>query len=246
MYPYVSSRILNAPAVGNGAQEVIGKLMDFGEDVPQGRVIYNRLLDEIRSGELLPGTRLREVEIAERLGASRTPVREAIRLLESDGLVAHVPRLGATIRTLDYPEIMELYEMRTVIEGTTARLAARAASPVEIDALVALNDEFGQARDERTAAALNRQFHEMLLNAARNRFLVRAVDSLQKSMLILGPTTLMEPSRVADAHAEHRAILEALAARDGHRAEAEMRAHIEAAQHVRLKSLRQPRVAPVD
>lgn len=246
MYPYVSHWILDGLTLGNGASGVMNKLMDFGEDVPQGRVIYNRLLDEIRVGDLLPGTRLREVEIADRLGASRTPVREAIRLLESDGLVAHVPRLGATIRTLDYPEIMELYEMRSVIEGTTARLAARAASPVEIDALVALNDEFGEAPDERTAAALNRQFHEMLLNAARNRFLVRAVDSLQKSMLILGPTTLMEPARVADACREHRAILEALNARDGHKAEAEMRAHIEAAQHVRLKSLRQPRVAPGD
>lgn len=232
------------PRLGNGASRDSRHPMDTGEDIPQGRVIYNRLLDEIRTGDLLPGTRLREVEIADRLGASRTPVREAIRLLESDGLVAHVPRQGATIRMLDYPEIMELYEMRSVIEGTAARLAARAASPVEIAALAALNEEFGQARDERDAAALNRQFHEMLLNAAKNRFLVRAVDSLQKSMLILGPTTLMERSRVADAHREHQAILDALTARDGHRAEAEMRAHIEAAQHVRLKSLRQPRATP--
>lgn len=220
--------------------------MEIGEDVPQGRVIYNRLLDEIRNGDLLPGTRLREVEIADRLGASRTPVREAIRHLENDGLVAHVPRLGATIRMLDYPEIMELYEMRAVIEGTAARLAARAASPVEIDALAALNEDFGQAADERQAATLNRQFHEMLLNAAKNRFLIRAVTSLQKSMLILGRTTLMERSRVADAYREHQAILDALHAREGDKAEAQMRAHIEAAQHVRLKSLRQSRTAVED
>lgn len=218
--------------------------MDFGEDIPQGRLIYHRLLDEIRAGDLLPGTRLREAEIAERLGSSRTPVREAIRLLESDGLVSHVPRQGATIRSLDYAEIMELYEMRAVIEGTAARLAARAASQVEIDALTALNDEFGHARNEREAATLNRQFHQMLLNAAKNRFLVRAVDSLQKSMLILGPTTLMEQARISDAYREHRSIIDAILARDSQRAEAEMRAHIETAQHVRLKSLRQPRVSP--
>lgn len=218
--------------------------MDFGEDIPQGRLIYHRLLDEIRAGDLLPGTRLREAEIAERLGSSRTPVREAIRLLESDGLVSHVPRQGATIRSLDYAEIMELYEMRAVIEGTAARLAARAASQVEIDALTALNDEFGHARNEREAATLNRQFHQMLLNAAKNRFLVRAVDSLQKSMLILGPTTLMEQARISDAYREHRSIIDAIGARDSQRAEAEMRAHIETAQHVRLKSLRQPRVSP--
>lgn len=217
---------------------------DHGEDIPQGRVIYNRLIEEIRAGDLSPGSRLREVEIADRLGSSRTPVREAIRRLESDGLVAHVPRLGATIRTLDYPEIMELYEMRAVIEGTAARLAARAASPVEITALAALNDEFGQAADERMAASLNRQFHEMLLNAAKNRFLVRATHGLQRAMLILGPTTLMEPARVADAHREHGAVLDALTARDGERAEARMRAHIEAAQQVRLKSLRQSAATP--
>lgn len=136
--------------------------------------------------------------------------------------------------------------MRTVIEGTAARLAARAASPVEIDALAALNEDFGQAADEREAATLNRQFHEMLLNAAKNRFLIRAVTSLQKSMLILGRTTLMEQSRVADAYREHRAILEALQAREGDRAEVQMRAHIEAAQHVCLKSLRPFRAAAED
>ena len=75
MYPYVSHWILDGLTLGNGASGVMNKLMDFGEDVPQGRVIYNRLLDEIRLGDLLPGTRLREVEIADRLGASRTPVR---------------------------------------------------------------------------------------------------------------------------------------------------------------------------
>lgn len=222
------------------------KPMDFGEDVPQGRVIYNRLLEEIRCGNLLPGFRLREAEIAERLGSSRTPVREAIRMLEGDGLVAHIPRLGATIRTLDYPEIMELYEMRTVIEGTAARLAARSASPVEIDALTILNDEFGQAREERDVVALNRQFHAMLLNAAKNRYLMQTVNGLQKTMLILGPTTLMERARVEDAYREHCAILDAMRARDGQKAEAEMRVHLEASQHVRLKSLRQSRITSED
>ncbi|WP_313348299.1 GntR family transcriptional regulator [Paracoccus sp. (in: a-proteobacteria)] len=215
--------------------------MESGDDFPQGQLVYRQLLGDIRMGDLLPGMRLREVEISTRLGMSRTPVREAIRQLEADGLVVHIPRQGATIRTLDYPEIMELYEMRAVVEGTAARLASRAASAVELKALESLNDEFGGAADEREAATLNRQFHMMLLNAAKNRFLVSSVNSLQKAMLILGPTTLMERSRMADAYGEHRAILDALTARDGQRAETEMRAHIEAAQHVRLKSLRQYR-----
>ncbi|CAN0512359.1 unnamed protein product, partial [Laminaria digitata] len=78
----------------------------------QGNATYRRLLDEIREGRLMPGERLRETELAERLGVSRTPVREAIRQLEADGLVGHVPRIGASVRKLDYAEVMALYEMR--------------------------------------------------------------------------------------------------------------------------------------
>lgn len=77
-------------------------------DGPQGQGAYRRLLQDIRAGSLPPGTRLRETELAERLGISRTPVREAIRQLEADGLVIHLPRQGATVRSLDYAEVIEL------------------------------------------------------------------------------------------------------------------------------------------
>ena len=111
-----------------------------------------------------------------RLSISRTPVREAIRRLEADGLVTHEPRVGAVMRTLDYAEVMELYEMRTVLEGTAARMAARSAGAVEIAELAALNAEMA-ARPRRPArlAALNRRFHLTLIDAARNRYLVTAV-----------------------------------------------------------------------
>ncbi|WP_376873616.1 GntR family transcriptional regulator [Albirhodobacter sp. R86504] len=209
------------------------------DEIPQGASAYRRLLDEIRSGALPPGTRLREVEIAERLGLSRTPIREAMRLLEADGLVVHQPRLGATVRTLDYAEIMELYEMRAVLEGTAARLAARAASEVELAELSALNDEFCAAvGDQDKAAELNRQFHLILQDAAKNRFLIKSIISLQKTMMILGPTTLLDVDRAHGAAQEHKRILAALIARDGAQAETEMRGHIEAAQRARLKGLR--------
>lgn len=207
-------------------------------DAPHGQSAYRRLLDEIRRGELLPGARLRENELAERLGISRTPVREAIRQLESDGLVAHLPRQGATVRTLDYPEIMELYEMRAVLEGTAARLAARGASEVEIAELRALNDELAKAGHGREAYELNRQFHLTLLDAAKNRFLVKATDALQKTMFILGTSTLIEPERARQAVAEHKAILDALEKRDDTKAENLMRTHIEAAQSARLRAIR--------
>ena len=86
---------------------------------------YSLILDAIDRGRYPPGARLVETELAERFGVSRTPIREAIRQLEADGVVTHVPRQGACIRTLDYAEVMELYEMRAVLEGTAARLAAR-------------------------------------------------------------------------------------------------------------------------
>ena len=208
------------------------------EDGPQGNGAYRQLLDEISRGELLPGARLRETELAERLGVSRTPIREAIRQMEADGLVAHVPRQGATIRVLDYTEVMELYEMRAVLEGTAARLAARSASDIELDELSAINAEFAAASDPQRAYELNRQFHMTLLDAAKNRYLVKSVNALQKTLLILGPTTLIEPVRATNAVTEHEVVLTALRDRDGVRAETAMRAHIEAAHRVRLRALR--------
>lgn len=207
-------------------------------DSTHGNQAYARLLEDISNGRLAPGDRLRETEIAKRLGVSRTPVREAIRLLEADGLVVHMPRVGAVVRQLDYAEVTELYEMRAVLEGTAARLAARAASEIEIEELEALNQELANAADADTARALNRVFHNTLLNAAKNRFLHRSMEGMRKALMILGPTTLAETERVESAVEEHRMMLAALKARDGAEAERVMRAHIDAAQKVRLKSLR--------
>ena len=156
-----------------------------------------------------------------------------------------MPRQGATIRVLDYSEVMELYEMRAVLEGTAARLAARAASDLELDELETLNSELSQAVDVRTAYELNRQFHMTLLDAAKNRYLIKSVNALQKTLLIIGTSTLAEADRAQQAVKEHADLLVALKARDGVRAEELMRAHIEAAHRVRLKALR-ARERPID
>lgn len=215
------------------------ELDDASQPGPQGNSAYRRLLDEIRDGTLLPGERLRETELAERLGVSRTPIREAIRQLEADGLVAHIPRLGATVRSLDYAEVMELYEMRAVLEGTAARLAARAASDVEIAEMAALNDRLSKVGMGPEATRLNRIFHATLLDAAKNRFLTKSMLSLHKALLILGPSQLSDSARADEAVEEHRVIMDALAARDGSAAEAAMRAHINSAQGMRIRSLRE-------
>ncbi|NOC45381.1 FCD domain-containing protein [Ruegeria sp. HKCCD7559] len=206
---------------------------------PQGNSVYQRLLDEIREGALLPGDRLREIDQSNRLGVSRTPVREAIRQLETDGLVTHVPRQGATVRSLSYAEVMELYEMRAVLEGTAARLAARAASDIELDELEVLNDQLAQAGTGPEAARINRVFHATLLDVAKNRFLAKSMLSLQKALLILGPSQLLDNERADAAVAEHRRIMAALKSRDSAAAEMEMRAHIQAGQRMRIRALQE-------
>ncbi|WP_428927397.1 GntR family transcriptional regulator [Marinibacterium sp. SX1] len=205
----------------------------------QGREAYARLIEDIKAGHVRPGDRLTETDLANRLGLSRTPVREAIRQLESDGLVTHVPRVGATMRKLDYREVSELYEMRAVLEGTAARFAARAASDIELAELEAINDEMRRVQaDVIPLQEANRQFHAVLLEAARNRYLVRAVEAVYKTLLILGPSTMEEAARAAEAIAEHDRVIDALRARDGSTAETAMRAHIEAGHRARLRQFR--------
>src|SRR5690606_20258837 len=107
-------------------------------------------------------------------------------------------------------EVMELYEMRAVLEGTAARLAARMASDIELQALRALNADFASAKEARTAAQFNRQFQDTLIGASRNRFLLHAVEGLRKTMLIIGPTTMSIESQVQEAVTEHEEVIAAL------------------------------------
>lgn len=207
-------------------------------NISQGQDAYNRIVAEIRAGTLRPGDRLTETELAQRLGISRTPVREAIRQLEGDGLVTHIPRVGAAIRRLDHAEISELYDMRAVLEGTAARFAARAASDVELDELEAIHAQM-QGAEASDLYDLNRAFHAALLDAARNRFLVKSVAAIHTTLLILGPSTMEVGDRAAEAISEHGAVLDALRRRDQDGAEEAMRAHIHAAHRARLRQIRQ-------
>ena len=210
-------------------------------DQNSGRGVYEQIIHDIRLGRLLPGERLTETDLAARFQISRTPVREAIRQLETDGLVVHMPRLGATIRRLDPAEVSELYEMRAVLESTAARLAARAASKPELAEISALHDAMAGTEDIDTLYRLNQLFHTTILDAARNRFLVNAMASVQKTLLILGRSTLEDGGRPRTAQREHQAIVDALWAKDEDTAESAMRQHIEAAHAARLAQKRAER-----
>ncbi len=214
--------------------------MKHEDDLSRAELAYFRLIDAIRNGVLAPGTRVREVEIADRFGISRTPVREAIRRLENEGLVVHVPRQGAVVKRMDRREITELYEMREVLEGTAARMAAQHASEMEIAELEELNALMLEAADDPARVAeLNRQFHAVLHQLAKNRFLIDAVTALSNALTLLGGTTLAAESRVETAHAEHEQILTCIRGRDQAGADEAARSHIRSAQMVRMRLLRE-------
>lgn len=211
----------------------------MGHQISRGEAAYQRLKEAIQSGNLAPGTRVREVEIAERFGISRTPAREAIRRLESKGLISFVPHYGAVISSLDHQETMELYDLREILEGSAAAFAARHASSAEIEELAELvAAEPPLAEDPEKLADLNRVFHASLYRAAHNRFLERALIGLRDSMALLGGTSLRVEGRYDSAHVEHQQIIDALSARDTEAAESAARTHIRGAQRARLKLMR--------
>jgi DNA-binding GntR family transcriptional regulator len=216
----------------------------MADNISRGEDAYRQLKDAIRKGRLAPGTRIREVEIADRFGISRTPAREAIRRLESEGLISFVPRHGAVVSKLDHQETMELYDLREILEGSAAAFAARHASPAEIEELEELiSAEPDLAGKPDQLADLNQLFHSALYRAAHNRFLERSLIGLRDSMALLGGTSLRVSGRFETAHAEHLAIAAAISARDVEAAERAARAHIRNAQRARLKLMRADLVA---
>ncbi|MBT5002185.1 MAG: GntR family transcriptional regulator [Tateyamaria sp.] len=200
--------------------------------------IYQQLINAIEKGDLRPGDRMLETELASRFGVSRTPIREAIRRLETDGLVVHKPRIGAMVRLLAQQEIVELYEMRIVLEATAAQMAAKHCSNAETRTLQDLNDQMlAHSKDPFAVATLNRKFHTCIFNAARNRFLAQSYNSLSYSLILLGKTTLETDERVQNVYAQHEAIIGALISGDTDIASEVMRLHMEASLDHRLKVL---------
>lgn len=199
---------------------------------------YSKILASIRSGTLTPGTRIREAQMAEWLQMSRTPVRQAIQRLESEGLLTLEPRAGLVVTLVDADFVAELYLMREVLEGTAARLAAECASRADLHVL----QEFVQAElesppDPQSAAESNRRFHMLVYRSAKNRFLLKSLRALHDSLALLGKSTLSNKPRARQAVHEHAKIVEAIVARKPEAAEALMRQHIHSAYQERLRLL---------
>lgn len=214
------------------------KTADTAGRTPRGEQVYLKLRDEIHAGKLKPGEKVRETEVANWYGVSRTPVREALRRLESDGLLVFAPWRGVVVAELDQQQVIELYAMRQVLEGTAARLAAQHAAESEIDALRALLEREANVGDDfEKMAAFNRQLHQALYSAAHNRYLLGALNALRDSLALLRSTTYSNPGRIAAGHREHIAIIEAIARRDADSADTAARKHIASAERLRLRML---------
>lgn len=205
-----------------------------------GRDAYELLLEGIENGALPAGTRLRETELAQRFALSRTPIREALKRLEQQGLITHEPHQGMAVTSLDYNQIAELYALREVLEGTAARLAAQHASAIEISVLEEMVAA-DRARNEDAAmlARTNRAFHQQLRDAGRNHYLGQALENLRLSLALLPGTTLGAPGRGAASVEDHAAIVARIAARDPEGAEEAARLHIRNAFKTRIQLLQQ-------
>jgi DNA-binding GntR family transcriptional regulator len=208
---------------------------DGGDSLPD--FVYGKLRSAIRNQELKPGDRLREVQLAERLGVSRTPVREALKRLEADGLTRVAPPRGFVVTELTHRRVMELYAMREILAGVSARFAAEQASPMEIQTLQELVAQQGTAKDATAAARLNDRLREAITSAAHNEFLTRATNSLNDALELLGTTTYSVPGRIESGWKENKKIVEAIARRNGAVAEEAARLHVRNAAKLRVQML---------
>lgn len=210
-----------------------------GDDAKNGasraELAYTNLRAAIHGGRFRAGMRMREAEIADWLGISRTPVRDALKRLENDGLLAAAPRRGLVVAELDQQQVSELYAVRDVLEGLAGRLAAQHVSAAEIAAMRELNDRLARthAEDLPALARLNRLFHDVIYRAARNRYLINVLDSFESSLALLPGTTYIAPGRPASALKEHAELVDAIERRDADKAESLARHHVRVGERIR-------------
>ncbi|MFA0887965.1 MAG: GntR family transcriptional regulator [Synergistales bacterium] len=209
---------------------------------PIRNVVYDSLRQAILDGSIAPGERLVESELAETLNVSRMPVREAIRKLETEGLVEHQPRRGAVVKTFSEEDILEIYTLREAMEALAAVQAVRRATQEEILNLEkAMNEidrlcDLGNEADAREVFEANRIFSEGVIAACHMPRLIQVINTYKDYLERFRRVTLAGPSRRELVRREHRGILEAIRDRDEKRAEALTREHIRGALEAYLRS----------
>jgi DNA-binding GntR family transcriptional regulator len=191
----------------------------------------------IHDGKYARGERIREEEVARSLGVSRTPVREALSLLQAAGLL-EISAGGLVVAQLTRSQVVELYALREILEGSAASFAAQHASPTEIATLRHICRIFEKSIDDPAKLALiNRELHNAIYEAAHNRYLMRTLHELHDALALLPGTTFTIKGRSLVVHEEHLRIIEAIENRDAVAAERAARAHIRGAQEARLEMM---------
>ncbi|MGO2051312.1 hypothetical protein CIK76_02325 [Glutamicibacter sp. BW80] len=198
--------------------------------------IHAQLKEDLLRGAFAPGDPLREVALAERFGVSRTPVREALTRLLHEGLLERRAR-GLFVREIDPEQIMQVYDLRIMLEGQAAAEAARSRTDPDLVRLEALveRDRALVDPDDSTRLLTNIEFHRSLWRAAHNPVLEDLLERLATHQLHAPTSTLSVGSRWADSLDEHQRIVELISERRADQAQEQVRAHMSTAKSMRLK-----------
>lgn len=197
---------------------------------PLRDMVFDVLMSAIMQGQLSPGERLLEVQLADEMGVSRTPVREAIRRLELEGFVVMVPRKGAYVAGLSINDVEEVYEIRTVLETLAVRLAAQRMQPADYAQLDELAEKMCATWQEGNVdnwVSLDASFHELLYKFSRNERLVSMMSNIMEQLSRYRIISLANVEVRHNSLSEHQDLIEALKRHDSEAAAAAVEKHIE-------------------
>ncbi|MDR1978928.1 MAG: GntR family transcriptional regulator [Synergistaceae bacterium] len=210
--------------------------MIASEDIkPIRELVYDYLKDAVGSGEIPSGERLNESELAVKLNVSRTPIREAIRMLESDGLVESIPRRGVVVRKIDISEIIEIYMIRQALEAMVFKSAARHITPEELEkAKKHIRDSESLLAEKKFEEYFytNELFTDTIIEAGRLPRVRHLIGSYRDQLRRYRKITLSDPARQQEVVRQHSDILDAIEARDVERVGRLVFEHLEGALEV--------------
>jgi DNA-binding GntR family transcriptional regulator len=218
----------NAVSPGPADGTLVARL-EQDDSLPSSDRVYRGLRKYILNGTLAPSTRLVELQLASQFDVSRTPVREALKRLAAEGLVALDPVRGMVVREINPAEAEDIYVIREVLDGLGARLAAGRISAGSLAKLHVLTELMQEAADDHRWEAvvqMNISFHEVLYSAANNERLSLIARSLEETVRRFSTMAFSHPERVAQVIHEHQEIIRALEEGDPDRAEAVTRQHM--------------------
>jgi DNA-binding GntR family transcriptional regulator len=204
--------------------------------------VYDELKDAIVDLRLGPGDPLREATLAEQLGVSKTPIREALARLEQEGLVGTTTFKGAVVTGYSRQDLIEIYELRELLEMAAARAAAESMSEADLAALDRISRQCRTARnraDPARMAALISAFDTVMFDQVRNTRIRALIENLRAHLTRIGQLTAGIPGRIETSVDEHDKIVAAVAARDPQLAEQRMRDHIRSVRDDQLRALDQ-------